>query len=126
MAKAIVIGCACVVVSELTPDEIEGFKQFRPEDLRMEQNGEDFRLSIDHGPGHLESEEAVFSYAKSADGKATITLLVDPDEENKMKLIQEQIGPAMLKLERMEKVLLEKREFVTETRQRAETMFISM
>ena len=44
MAKAIIIGCVCVVVSELPPDEIEGFRQFRQEDLHMELNGEDFCL----------------------------------------------------------------------------------
>ena len=43
-----------------------------------------------------------------------------------MKLVQEKLSPAMVKLEQMEKDLLEKRKFMRETRQRAETMSISM
>ncbi len=110
MAKAILAGCALVIFSELTPEEIERFKMFQPEALKMidENNPEDiFTLDIDDGPGYLEETKAAYSRTKSADGKATITILLNPDVKNKLELAQKNVGRALLKLQKLEKKLLE-------------------
>ena len=117
MTKALVAGCACVVFSVLTPEENDRFKQYQPEALKLidENNPEDvFTLDIDDGPGHVEETEAVYSRTKSADGKATITILLDPDEENKLGLAQKKIGRMLVKLQKLEEKLLESTEVVAE------------
>ena len=125
MTKALVAGCACVVFSVLTPEEIDRFKQYQPEALKLidENNPEDvFTLDIDDGPGHVEETEAVYSRTKSADGKATITILLDPDEENKLGLAQKKIGRMLVKLQKLEEKLLESTEVVAELERNANTL----
>ena len=110
MTKAVLAGCALVIFSELTPDEIDRFKLYQPEALKAtdENDPEDvFMLDIEDGPGHLEDTEAVYSRTKSADGKATITILLDPEAENKLELVQKNVGRALVKLQKLEEKLLE-------------------
>ncbi len=125
MAKALVVGCACVIFSELTPEEIDRFKQYKPEALKLvdEENPEDiFTLDIDDTPGHIEETEAVYSRTKSANGKATITILLDPEEENKLELAQKKIGRMLLKLQKLEKKLAECVDAVAEVESNANSL----
>lgn len=109
MSKVIIAGCACVYFSNLTPEDVDRFKTFAPEALTMYDEDDEavFSLDIDDGPGRITPEKAVLSRSKSADGKATVTMLIDPECEDKLRLIQEKIGPAILQLEDLEEQLLE-------------------
>lgn len=125
MTKALVAGCACVVFSVLTPEEIDRFKQYQPEALKLidEKNPEDvFTLDIDDGPGHLGETEAVYSRAKSANGNATITILLDPEEENKLEMVQEKIGRKLIKLQKLEEKLTECVDDIAEVENRANSL----
>ncbi len=125
MAKAMLVGCACVVFSELTPEEINRFKMYQPEALKLvdEDNPEDvFTLDIDDGPGHVEETGAVYSRTKSANGKATITILLDPEEENKLELAQKKIGRMLVKLQKLEEKLSERVDVVAEVENKANAM----
>ena len=105
MEKVIVMGCACVVISSLEPEQIERYDKFAPEALTMDG----FTISLDEEqPGCLNSDGATYSKTKSADGKATITILLDPAVEDKGELVQEKIGPMLLKLDELEKQILER------------------
>ena len=110
MEKAIVMGCVCVVVSSFTPEEIERFEQYNPDALKLE--GSDFSIQIDDGPGSLNDDCATFSRATTAEGKATITILLDPDTDDRIALVKNQVGAALLKLEQLEKQMAGKREKV--------------
>ena len=120
MAKAIVVGCACVVFSELTPEEIKRCKLYRPDLLTLE--GESFSVDIDVGPGHLCEEDALFSTTSSSEGKATITILLDPEKENKMELVQEQLCASLMKLEQVEQQVLSSRDQLAEEEKRVQAM----
>ena len=107
MENVTLMGCACVVVSSLEPEQIERYMWLDPEALTMtDDSGNGFRISVDDGPGRLEGDEAVFSRVKTAEGKATITILLDPDIEDKKKAVLKDLGPALLKLDELEKRLL--------------------
>ena len=111
MPKAVIMGSTCVFVSTLTPEQVDRFKTYMHEALiQTDENGEEcFRLDIDDsGPGAISDERVVLSRAKSEEGKATITVLLDPTEEHKDELVMERIGRAMLHLDAMERLLAEK------------------
>ena len=125
MTKAIVAGCACVIISELSPEEIERFKTYQPEALQLcdENNPENiFTLDIDEGPGCLEETKAVYSRTKSAEGKATITLLLEPDEEKKLELVQKLVGRMLVKLQALEEKLLEHVEEIAKTEKKINSL----
>ena len=117
MEKAIVMGCACVVISGLTPEEIDRFRRYDPEALTLKRDGETvYTVEIDReGPGSLEEDKAVYSAVKSANGKATITILLDPGAEDKAKLVQDRLGAPLLKLKELEEQILGRKDQLRET-----------
>lgn len=109
-AQAIVVGSSCVVKSALTPAEIKRIKQFHPEALVMDdENGEPmFAIDIDEEmPGSINNNGACFGNATSNDGKATITVVLDPTAESTEDLVYERIGRALMHLRKMEEHLAE-------------------
>lgn len=124
MSKVIIAGCACVYFSNLTPEDVDRFKTFAPEALTMYDEDDEavFSLDIDDGPGCITLEKAVLSRSKSADGRATVTMLIDPEKEDKLGLIREKIGSALLRLEEMEMCLLEKADKLKERQDKVDVM----
>ncbi len=108
-SKAVVMGCACVIFSSLTPDEIKRFKTFHPEALKMKDEDDGsmvFSIDIENGAGSLLPEAATFSNVTSADGKATITVLLDPDIEDPMGAVKDRLGKPLMNLIEMEEQLM--------------------
>lgn len=109
-AQAIVIGSSCVVKSTLTPEEIKRVKKFHPEALVLsDEDGEPvFAIDIDEEmPGSINNNGACFGNATSGDGKATITVVLDPTAENTEDLVYNRIGRALMNLKKMEEQLAE-------------------
>ncbi len=106
--KAVVLGCACVIFSSLTPDEITLFKTLHPEALKEtdEESGTTFSITIAEGPGHVSPEEVTYSRILSADGKATITLLLDPEMNDPIRVVKQNIGSSLKRLFAMEERLV--------------------
>ena len=104
-AQAVIIGSSCVIKSALTPDEIKQLKKLSPESLILtDEDGEPiFALDIDEStPGDINKIGACFGNATSADGKATITIVLDPTAENPVELVYEKLGTALSYLDEME------------------------
>ena len=115
MEKVVVMGCACVVVSSLTPEEIERFQRFAPDALVLTRDGEPvYSIELEEGPGSVLEDRAIYSYAATADGKATITILLDPDAKDKMELVKKDIGASLLKLNELEQQISGKAEQLEE------------
>ncbi len=111
-SRALLVGSACIVFSTLTPEEIKLFATFRPEALEMKDpdSGETFfHIEIDEeGPGSLNEDCAVFSDIPTEDGKATITILIDPGaKEHRRELVESKLGSAMARLNFLEEKLRE-------------------
>ena len=107
-ARALIAGCACIIRSKLTPEEIEKFSIYHPEALKMadEDGNVIFTLDVDEGPGCMTREGAVFSRATTSDGKATITILIDPECEDRKGKVLEAVGPGFSLLDELEEHLL--------------------
>ena len=122
--RAIVMGCACVITSKLTVEQIENFKQYMPEMLTMvdEEGKPVFTVDIGDAAGCLENDKAVYSNTKMPDGKATITILIDPDEEDKPGIVKKYFGIALLRLEEIEQGMLSYTDELNETIRKVDRM----
>lgn len=128
-AQAIIVGSSCVVKSALTPDEIKQLKKLHPEALVMtDEDGEPmFAIDIDEeSPGSINSVGACFGNATSADGKATITIVLDPTLENPVDVVYEKLGTALSYLKDMEEQLAEVIPTLAEEEARVKEMIIKM
>ena len=129
MEKAVVMGCVCVVVSSLTPEQLESAKRYAPEVLKLTDETGDVVYSLDidkNQPGNVMKETALYSDCKSADGKATITIILDPEVEDKAQLVHDSLGADLLKLDRLERQILEKMEGIEEKEKQARDLIISL
>lgn len=109
-AEVKIAGSAAIVISSLTPDDIKRIKKFHPEAMVMvDENGDPvFAIDIDEEtPGSINSNGACFSKTTDANGKATITVLLDPEIENPKETVYEQIGGALHNLKEMEEHIAE-------------------
>lgn len=124
MCKVFIAGSACVVVSSLTPEDVDLFRLYWPEALDNNYTLDEsyFFLEIDDGPGSLSKAKAVLSRCKSAEGKATITLLMDPAVEDKRQWIEKNLGAALAQLDGLEEELLKQIGKVREKQARVEAM----
>ena len=122
--RAVVMGCACVVTSRLTVEQIENFKHYMPEMLTMvdEEGKPVFTVDIGDEAGRLENDKAVYSNTKMPDGKATITILIDPDEEDKPGIVKKYFGIALLRLEEIEQGMLSYMDDLNETIRKVDGM----
>ena len=128
-AQAIVVGSACVVKSSLTPDEIKQLKKFHPESLTMtDEDGEPvFAIDIDEEtPGSINKYGATFGNATGEDGKATITIVLDPSTENAADLVYEKLGHALALLGELEEGLAEVIPTLAEEERRIRAMIVTM
>lgn len=128
-AQAVIVGSSCVVKSTLTPDEIKKMKKLHPEALTMvDEDGEPvFAIDIDERtPGSINSFGACFGNATSSDGKATITVLLEPTAENPDDLVYDKLGKALSNLDMMENELREMLPELHEEERRVRAMITRM
>lgn len=109
-ANVMIAGGAIVVTSSLKLEDIKRAKKFRPEALYLyEGEGADKEVvfAIDtttRSHGTLDGNGAVFGPNATAEGNATITIVVN-DLENVQKEFTERFGSGLLKLKKMEEYL---------------------
>lgn len=94
--KVHIIGCACVVFSAFTPDQLSDFQRYMPEALTLrDDRGEPvFAMALEEkSPGSLNEYGAVFSGKAAASGNATTVmpykLVCGSDEQFNYLLCQE-------------------------------------
>lgn len=105
MAKVIIAGNACVLLSSLALDDIKELRQNHPEALSLKDGMGQTILTIDldqESAGRIKENQVVFGLTASREGKATITLLIDPEEKDIMGMIREKIGDSLMKLTELE------------------------
>lgn len=110
-AQAIVVGCSCTIKSTLTPADIKRVKKFHPEALVMDDKDgmPMFAIDIDESmPGSINNNGACFGAATSTDGKAEITIVLDPAAaDNMVDLVYERLGRSLMYLKEMEEHIAE-------------------
>ncbi len=109
--KARIIGCACIIVSAFSLDELLDFQRYLPEALTVRDEAGDptFAISLDEkGAGSLTKYGAVFSKRPTSDGRDPITILIDPECDDPEEAVRESIGAGILKLIDLEEQLMKK------------------
>ena len=107
MLKIYIMGCAAVVESSVNLEDWQLVERYIPDALRIvNEDGEEvFRVSTDEGPGRINDENVVWGEAVSETGKATITVLIDPAEKDKIGAVREVTDAALSSLERIERMM---------------------
>ena len=108
--RATIMGCACVITSKLTVEQIEDFRKYLPDALKLMDEAcgkEEFSIELDDGPGSIVDGKATYSRTKTPDRMATITLLLDPEIEDKAEMVRTRIGASLIALDRLEARLLD-------------------
>lgn len=107
-AEATVMGNACVITSAIKRDDLALIGKYRPDALTLYQ-GEGaekepiFGVALtEESAGSIGKYGATFGPTTNADGNATITLLIDPDETDVKAMLEDKIGAALLKLDKVE------------------------
>ncbi len=109
-ATATVIGNALVVTSALKREDLEQVIKYRPKAMTLYEMDEDekkkpvFAVALTkRNAGEIGKNGAVFGEVTDAEGHARLTMTFEADKE-KQDLIDE-IGPAILKLNKLEGIL---------------------
>ena len=106
-ARIQVLGCAAVVISAVDLEDWKLVEKHDPDGLRMVNEKGDtlFRVTTDKGPGCLVKERAEFGASVTQDGKATITILLDPDSDDKMSMVRDALAGPLMDLIEIEKTV---------------------
>lgn len=109
-AQAFIMGSSCVIKSRLSPEQIGLVKKYHPEKLCLyNEEGEAlFKIDVDGtSPGSINKNGACFGNATTPEGKATITIVLDPAVEDTVELVRDKLGYALTCLKTMESKILE-------------------
>ena len=104
-AKIMIAGNAAVVVSSVKLEDWKRALKFEPElGLYDEDTGDQlFGVYVDEeNAGSLNKNGAVFCGTPNAEGYAQITVLMDPTVEDKLALVTDTLGAALLDLNKVE------------------------
>lgn len=127
-----IAGSACVIESARTLDEIRLLEKYRPKTLILyegegNKREEVFRVGVaNQGAGSINTYGATFGTQTSADGKATITMMVPDDTEDVKKWAMDKIGVSILNLNKVEDQFEEAIDSVTAERKEIEDTIVIM
>ena len=104
--KLYVMGSAAVLKSKYTLEQWEKALKYEPDlGIYDENNEKIFGVFIEDGPGSLNDNGVVFSNISDEDGYATVTVIIDPQEENKLALVKDRQGLGLINLKKVEESL---------------------
>lgn len=107
-AKVFIGGSAAIVKSAYKLEQWKKALKYDPDLGVYDEDGNVlFRVFVADGPGSLSENGVEFSSVASEDGYATVTIMVDPSEENKKDAIKNALGLALIYLNDVEDSLEE-------------------
>lgn len=111
MANVRIVGDACVITSSVKKDDLLKIQKYRPEALVL-HGGEDgkeelFRIAAtDRHAGKISTYGAEFGgETRDENQLATITMMINGFQDNLLEEISDMVGPALLKLNKLEETL---------------------
>ena len=105
-AKLVIAGAASVLTSDVKLEDWKRIQEMSPESLTMVDEDDEpyFKVEIGEGPGTIGEYGIEFaSDTTNQEGKATVTVLLDPEAEDKVALVKKKVGSALLNLIELEK-----------------------
>ena len=106
--RMVVAGCAGIIYSSLTLQELEWIREYHPDMLKYtEDDGTAFELCFgEESPGTLNPDKADFGNRVSPDGYPQVTVLIDPEIDNTLEAVMDRLGEPLIRLSLLEKRLL--------------------
>ena len=103
--KVYIVGCVAVIVSTVALEDWRLVERYAPKKLTVvdEDGNTVFTVRTDCGGGRCTHDELVWGEAADENGKATITILLDTDIDNKREAVMDICGSALLDLMDIEK-----------------------
>ena len=100
-------GASAVLVSDVTLEDWKRVEKYAPEALKIvDEDGETiFLVATRPGSGSINKYGVCFGSYENDGGKATVTVLLDEDVEDKRAAVKEIMGSALLDLNDIEKEL---------------------
>lgn len=126
-AKVYIMGCAAVIVSTIALEDWKMVEKYAPKMLQVldeEEKDIVFTVRTDSGPGRITHEGIVWGEAADEEGKATITILIDTDIENKKEAVMDICGSALLDLIEIEKEMPNLVKEIREEREKIESCIV--
>lgn len=105
-AQLVVAGSAAILTSDVKLEDWKRIQELSPESLTMVDEDDEpyFKVAVTEGPGSLSKYGIEFAdTTTNQEGKATVTVLLDPTAEDKLALVKKEIGPVLLDLIDLEK-----------------------
>lgn len=102
-----IAGSACVIESEAKLEDIKLLEKFRPAALTLTEGKDShkevvFAVGTTKGNGSINAFGASFGTATTADGKATITMMIPEGTDKPKEWAVDKIGVAILQLNKVE------------------------
>jgi len=104
-AKVEISGASAVLVSDIALEDWEKVKKYAPEALKIvDEDGDTiFKVSTCNGGGSINEYGVCWGSYTNEGGKATVTVLLDEDVDDKLSAVKEIMGTALLDLNDIEK-----------------------
>lgn len=99
-------GASAVLVSDVALDDWKRVEKYAPEALKIvdEDSGETlFKVMTGPGTGSANEYGVCFSSYTNEGGKATVTILLDDELEDRLQAVKDVVGQALLDLNEIEK-----------------------
>lgn len=109
-ANITLAGSAAVVTSAVSLEDLKRVEKFAPEALKIvDEEGETvFKVCTrENSSGSINKYGVVFGSVVNHEGKATVTVVIDPEIEDKREAVKDMMGAAILDLNTIEKELPE-------------------
>ena len=106
-AKAKISGSAVVITSDCSVEDLQKVKKYHPEALCLYDENKEPTYAVDidsDSPGSINMFGATFSAVPDSDGKATITVLLEPGCD-RQEVVYDKIGRPLMMLSNFEKTL---------------------
>ena len=103
-----VSGSAAILVSDVTLEDWEKVEKFAPDALKIfDEETEDviFKVATCGGTGSANKYGVCFGTHTNEGGKATVTILLDEDVEDKIQAVKDVVGSAVLDLNEIEQAI---------------------
>ena len=102
-----ITGASAVLVSDVTLEDWQRVEKYAPEMLKItDEEGEaTFKVMTCGGAGSVNEYGVCFGSYVNDGGKATVTVLLDEEVEDKLQAIKDTMGSALLELNSIEKAI---------------------
>ena len=98
-------GASAVLVSDVTLEDLKRVEKYAPDMLKLidEEGDVAFKVQTDEGTGSANKYGVCFGSYTNEGGKATVTVLLDDEIEDKVAAVRDIMGSALLDLNEIEK-----------------------